>query len=180
MPTELQEPIRARRFRLRLPLRYRAIGERRWHRGVTVNVSCSGVLLRGRRIPQPASMLELLLPVPNQLAGGAQLTMLCRGRIARVVQRRVPLLPSSVGIRVIDYELIGYGGTENHGSNVALRLAELVHDLNNSLAVVIGSCDLILSDPEINPAARRHAGNIRTAGQRAAQLVQQLARRETP
>jgi hypothetical protein len=175
MPTELQEPIRARRFCLRLPLRYRAAGERGWHRGITENVSCSGVLLRGRRIPQAASMLELLLPVPSELAGSAQLMVLCRGRIARVVQRRLPLFPSSVGIRVIDYELIGDWGTANRGSNAALRLPEVVHDLNNMLAVVIGGCELVLSDPEVSEITRHHVSSIHTAGQRSAQLVQRLA-----
>ena len=101
--------------------------------------------------------------------------MLCRGRIARIVQRRIPLLPSSLGIRVVEYELIGHYGTENRGSNIALRLPELAHDLNNSLAVVIGACDLITSDPEASATVKRHASNIRAAGQRSAQLVQQLS-----
>jgi hypothetical protein len=173
-----QQPVRARRFPLRLALRYRAVGERHWHRGVTENVSCSGVLLRGRRIPQPASMLELLLPVPRQLAGEAQLIVLCRGRIARVVPRKLPLLASSAGIRVIDYELIGNSGAASWGSNVNLRLPQLVHDLNNMLAVVIGGCELILSDPSASASVKRHAGSIHTAAQRSAHLVQQLITRE--
>jgi hypothetical protein len=92
----------------------------------------------------------------------------------------LPLFPSWVGIRVTDYELIGNWGTASRGTNVALRLPEVIHDLNNMLAVVIGGCELILSDPEASAAIRRHASSIQAAGQRSAKLLQQLSSRENP
>ena len=40
-------PTRAPRFSLRLPIRYRTVGEPAWHDGTTENISRSGVLFRG-------------------------------------------------------------------------------------------------------------------------------------
>jgi PAS domain S-box-containing protein len=50
----------------------------------------------------------------------------------------------------------------------------IAHDLNNILTVVIGSTDLLLADPADAPAVRENADEIRSAAERAAQLVSQL------
>jgi signal transduction histidine kinase len=180
MPTNIAAPIRARRFPLRLPLRYRVAGEKRWSNGITDNVSCSGVLLRGRKLLPPSSTIEILLSVPRQLAGEARVRVFCRGQIARVEPRRFPLFPSTFGIKVIDYELIESPADmardpETHPDTA--WLTEFTHELNNMLAVVIGSSELILSDPNAARPVRQQMEHIHNAAQRSASLVKQMMSR---
>ncbi len=170
-------PVRARRFPMRMRLRYRAAGERHWHRGITDNVSCSGVLLRGRHLLPPSATVEMLVDVPRQIAGEARVVVLCRGHVVRVVERKLPLLPKALGVSVADYELLD--GREAMAREARLwratsGMAELTHGLNDMLAVIIGSSELILSEPEATPRIKQNAANIRGAGQRAAAIVQQL------
>ena len=54
------------------------------------------------------------------------------------------------------------------------RLASgLAHDLNNMLSVVLGTCDLTLRSPDVEPL-RPQVEQIRAAGERARGLVRQL------
>ena len=78
-------PTRATRFNLRLPIRYRTVGEAGWHDGTTENISRSGVLFRGGgilRVDTPIEM-RLVLPVGGQVQQLPEL--LCQGRIVRTV-----------------------------------------------------------------------------------------------
>src|SRR5208283_320000 len=61
---------RARRFELQIALRYRANGEGRWHRGVTRNISYSGVLFHGEDWAEPRTPLEICLALPKDVRGG--------------------------------------------------------------------------------------------------------------
>jgi len=180
MPTNVTAPVRARRFPLRLPLRYRAAGEKRWSNGITDNVSCSGVLLRGRRVLPPSSTIEMLLAVPPQLAGEANVRVFCRGKVARVVSRRIPLFASTFGIKVIDYELVEPPAAfpvEPEDPPETAWLTEFAHELNNMLAVVIGGSELILSDANAGEQVKHQIEHIHKAAQRSANLVQQMMAR---
>ena len=55
---------RARRFRLCLPVWYRAVTETRWHTGVTRSVSSSGTLIRadGLGISSEPILVAIALP----------------------------------------------------------------------------------------------------------------------
>jgi hypothetical protein len=118
-----------------------------------------------------------LLPVPRQLSGNARLLVLCRGRVARVAPRRIPFFSNSVGVRVLDYELVRDEGEQRRDKGNAAHVPEIVHDLNNMLAVVLGCSELILSDSSAAAACKRHASSIQSAAQRAAHLVQQFMNR---
>src|SRR5690242_12989171 len=75
--------VRAKRFPLRLPVKYRSVGDKRWFSGTTDNVSCSGMLIRGKHTLSPASKIEVMLSMPSQVAGEAQVVALCNGRVVR-------------------------------------------------------------------------------------------------
>jgi len=40
-------PVRATRYTVAMPLRYRRVGEQQWHDGMAENISQSGILFRG-------------------------------------------------------------------------------------------------------------------------------------
>jgi PilZ domain len=81
-----RQPMRAPRFPLHLPVRYRPLGGREWRQATTENISASGALVR---VPQPLTIdtaiefrLALLpsnssAPRPGEVAGHA--------RVVRVV-----------------------------------------------------------------------------------------------
>src|ERR1700751_5387778 len=60
-------PIRAQRFQLHLPLRYRRLGETQWHVGKTENTSRSGLLLQSDDVLQPNAQLEINLVLPAEI-----------------------------------------------------------------------------------------------------------------
>jgi PilZ domain len=78
-------PPRAARFSLRLPIRYRTVGEAGWKDGVTENISRSGVLFRAAdllRVDTPIEM-RLVLPVAGRTEQLPEI--LCQGHIVRTV-----------------------------------------------------------------------------------------------
>jgi len=77
------EKGRARRFALQIALRYRGNGEARWHRGVTRNISYSGVLFDGEDWTQPQTPVELSLALPANITGGWAAEVVCRGTVMR-------------------------------------------------------------------------------------------------
>ena len=78
-------PIRAPRFNLRLPIRYRTVGEAGWHDGITENISRSGVLFRVADVLRVDTPIEMRLVLP--VAGETQQLpeILCKGHIVRTV-----------------------------------------------------------------------------------------------
>lgn len=74
---------RARRFELQIALRYRANGESHWHRGVTRNISYSGVLFHGEGWTEPRTPLEISLALPKDMTGKWSAEVVCRGTVMR-------------------------------------------------------------------------------------------------
>lgn len=73
---------RARRFDFSLPFRYRSVGEKEWHEGVTENISRSGVLFRTPHILDVGTPVEMTFRLP---AGPSTPPIRCRGRVVRTV-----------------------------------------------------------------------------------------------
>src|SRR5438552_3058006 len=93
-------PIRAPRFSLQLPIRYRTVGEAGWHDGITENISRSGVLFRAPdvlRVDTPIEM-RLVLPVAGETEHLPEI--LCQGHIVRTVfdieKRQQPALAAAI------------------------------------------------------------------------------------
>jgi hypothetical protein len=77
--------MRAARFPLRLPVRYRCIGDHRWRRGETENISRSGVLIRSDDPPALDATVELLVALEVRKTGADAGEVLCSGRVVRYV-----------------------------------------------------------------------------------------------
>jgi hypothetical protein len=76
------EAGRAPRFALRLPLRYRGVGERHWREGQTQNISRTGVLFFAENLMRIDTPVEMRFALP---VAGARRGVACRGRIVRIV-----------------------------------------------------------------------------------------------
>ena len=72
---------RAPRFALELPLRYRSVGERGWHKASVENISRSGVLFRTADHLDVDSRLEMRFLL---VAGVVRSAVHCRGRVVRI------------------------------------------------------------------------------------------------
>lgn len=57
--TKTFAPVRAPRYSVAMPLKYRRVGEQEWHAGVVENISQSGVFFRGDRALSEAEVVEI-------------------------------------------------------------------------------------------------------------------------
>ena len=73
---------RAPRVSFDLPMRYRVLGEARWHDGRTENISRSGILFRTEEIVDVDARVEMRFVLPLVPPPPA---IFCRGRIVRTV-----------------------------------------------------------------------------------------------
>lgn len=96
-------PVRAQRFQLHLPLRYRRLGESQWHLGTTENISRSGLLFRGDDVLQPNSQLEINLVLPTEIAGLSGTEVVCRGEVVRTVDPQGSAVSPALAARILQY-----------------------------------------------------------------------------
>jgi hypothetical protein len=71
--------LRATRFPLKLPLRYRESGTIPWHNGHTENISRTGILFRAEQDVPVQTALEMRIEFPSFL----NLALVCRGPVVR-------------------------------------------------------------------------------------------------
>ena len=95
-------PARAQRFQLRLPLRYRRLGETEWHVGSTENISRSGMLFHTDDVLEPNSQLEINLVLPAEIAGLSGTEVVCRGEVVRAIERNEWVSPA-LAARILQY-----------------------------------------------------------------------------
>jgi PAS domain S-box-containing protein len=96
-------PARAQRFQLHLPLRYRRLGEKRWHEGTTENISRSGMLFQADELLQPSVQLEINLVLPAEIAGLSSTEVVCRGEVVRTVEPQGETLTPALAARILQY-----------------------------------------------------------------------------
>jgi len=176
-------PARLMRFPLEMPMRYRYAGAFHWNRGVTKNLSCSGMLFRGSVAMDLLAPVEVRVALPRQITGEAAATMLCGGFIARVAETKKLAEESELAATFTNYRLLTTNGHRRSSVNLADNAVEaarddlieqFVHEFRNVLEVVIGHADLILMKEELDPSVRISAVRIRDAGERAATLTKAL------
>ena len=102
---------RAPRFNLHLPLRYRTLGEQKWHEGTTENISRSGVLFRAEEMLQPTAQLEINLVLPVEIAGLSATEVVCRGEVVRAVEPEQASVPPALAAKILQYHF-------QHGGHV--------------------------------------------------------------
>ena len=78
-----QQVPRAERFALPAAILYRPAGDARWREGRAENISRSGALFRGMEPVDLQMPVEILMDMPEEVAGSAAGAALCRGRIVR-------------------------------------------------------------------------------------------------
>jgi len=66
-------PVRAARFTVAVPLKYRRVGEQDWHSGVAENISQTGIFFRGDRGLTEEEVIEInftlrAVPAPDSPA----------------------------------------------------------------------------------------------------------------
>ena len=96
-------PMRAQRFQLHLPLRYRRLGETNWHVGKTENISRSGLLFEADEALQPSAQLEINLVLPAEIAGLSETEVVCRGEVVRTVEPNEKTLHPALAARILQY-----------------------------------------------------------------------------
>jgi hypothetical protein len=100
------EKARAQRFQLQIAVRYRANGESRWHRGVTRNVSCSGVLFNSDDPAAPSTPMEINLVLPKEFTGRWAAEVVCRGTVMRSEQRGREGEGALIATKISHYRLV--------------------------------------------------------------------------
>ena len=78
--------VRAQRFNLHVPLKYRLVGQMDWREGSTENISRSGMLFRAQELVPIHSQLEINLVLPWEIAGLAPTEVVCRGEVVRTLE----------------------------------------------------------------------------------------------
>ena len=96
-------PTRAPRFALRLPLRYRAVGEGSWREGLTENISRSGVLFRAGDLLQVSTAVELTFALS---VADLNSEVFCRGLVVRAVPPAGPSDPPALAATIEDYRFV--------------------------------------------------------------------------
>ena len=82
--------MRAQRFPLELPVRYRRVGEDVWLDGQTENISRSGVLFRVEQPFDVDTAVEIRIALRATSPGSAGSEVICQARIVRAEVRRDP------------------------------------------------------------------------------------------
>jgi hypothetical protein len=104
--TSHQNPVRAKRFTLHLPVYFRQPQSPTWLEGTTENISYTGVLFRSSSPFVPETPLELRL----QLAVGTKQNhaseIRCKGAVVRVEQRNAPDTPVALAVAIRDYRIV--------------------------------------------------------------------------
>lgn len=95
--------MRAQRFYIQLPLRYRRLGEKEWHAGTTENISRSGMLFEADELLQPAVQLEINLVLPQEIAGLSSTEVVCRGEVVRTVEPSGETVTPALAARILQY-----------------------------------------------------------------------------
>jgi hypothetical protein len=92
--------MRAERFPLELPVRYRRVGEAAWLQGTTQNISYSGVLFHA---DEPLDV-DTLVEISITLAVAAPSQVLCQARIVRA-EARPSGPPAALSAAFLEYQL---------------------------------------------------------------------------
>ena len=101
-----RESLRALRFQVKLPVRFRAVGDSTWQTGTTVNISQTGIFVRVQRPVAPSTDVEILLELAVE--EGEVRFVRCSGRAVRSVPPIRPGAYASLAVAVNEYRI----GTE--------------------------------------------------------------------
>ena len=104
--TSNENPERARRFALHLPVYFRQPHSPTWLEGTTENISYTGLLFRSSHplVPETALELRLQLAVGTKQNRAAEIR--CKGAVVRVEPRIAPETPIALAVAIRDYRIV--------------------------------------------------------------------------
>ena len=97
---------RARRFEVRMNLRYRPNETGGWQGGVAENISRSGLLFRSESLLKRGTMFQMILTLPAEKAGERPVHVACLGTIVRTVPRKSAEASNLFAARFVNYEFV--------------------------------------------------------------------------
>jgi PAS domain S-box-containing protein len=109
---KISSPFRATRFDLRLPLKYRRVGESGWREGTTENISRSGMLFQAEESLALNAQLEINLVLPAEIAGLAAAEVVCRGEVVRTIDPQSGKVSPVLAAKILQYHF-------QHGSRLS-------------------------------------------------------------
>jgi len=99
-----QDPGRARRFPIRIPIRFRIPRSTDWFVACTENVSRSGVVFRTERAFEPATALDMRMELPRtDHNDSVRAEIVCKGEVVRVEQSDPHGVPQTVAVAIRQY-----------------------------------------------------------------------------
>lgn len=101
---KLSSVLRARRFNLQVPLKYRRLGEVAWSKGTTENISRSGMLFRAEQVIQPQVQIEINLVLPPEITGLSTAEVVCKGEVVRALPSDTATMSPAVAAKILHYE----------------------------------------------------------------------------
>jgi hypothetical protein len=93
-------------------LKYRRLGEEKWHEGQTRNISRSGLLFQAEDQLQPNVVLEINLVLPSEIAGLSPTEVVCRGEVVRTVMAHGEKVAPALAAKILQYRF-------QHGPHLA-------------------------------------------------------------
>jgi len=100
----LRKIMRAPRYPLQLPLRYRPVGQADWLMGRTEDISSSGVLFRVDRLYDVNTPLEVSIVLAAAAAYPDKKPRVeCEGRVVRTVPAEAPQAQPAVAVSIARY-----------------------------------------------------------------------------
>ena len=96
--------LRAPRFNLHVPLKYRLVGDRDWREGTTENISRSGMLFRAEEMVSPSALVEINMVLPVEIAGLAAAEVICRGEVVRTLQPEKTSQHPALAAKILQYQ----------------------------------------------------------------------------
>lgn len=97
---------RARRLKLRAPLRYRSKHQTTWYEGTIENLSQSGVLFHGAQPLIQNTLVEMIFEMPEEISGQKNSSVLCQGRVTRSQSERDSEDRVTLAASVLDYKFL--------------------------------------------------------------------------
>ena len=97
---------RARRLELQIVMCYRADGEGHRQRGLTRNISRSGVLFHDEGWSEPSTPLEMGLVTPKKIMGKWAGEVVCRGTVTRSERPGNDSRGAIIATRIPHYQLV--------------------------------------------------------------------------
>ncbi len=99
-------PLRATRFTIPMPLRYREPGEAAWHGGRVENISRTGVLFTVEKVMDVSAQVEMTFELPVDLSGASPGQVFCVGQVVRTVMPASTDRPPAMAAQIQHYKLM--------------------------------------------------------------------------